>query len=154
MIRLHNLRKRMVPWFRTRKMLPDGGPLLFIAALWTYFVKVSVFNSGEGPPPSWGLNLGGPFPSFQKQRGMIKKPASRNDVWKPVFFHTFGNPSDTVKNHYHSTLAVFPLNWAYKNCANNGPCNLRRGFPGVWGRVFPSIDFFILRWICGNVRPP
>ena len=42
-IRLHNLRKRIAPWFPARKMLQDGGLLLFIAFLWTHFMMILKF---------------------------------------------------------------------------------------------------------------
>ena len=63
-IRLHNLRKRMVPWFRARKMLQDGGLLLFIACLWTHFVmflrfirgwQMSVKNQSKFKAVSWNI---------------------------------------------------------------------------------------------------
>ena len=70
----------------------------------------------------------------------------------PVFLHTFGYPPETFENQYKSTLAVFPLNWAYKNGTNKvnyEPCSLRMGpvhnlhvFGILWG-VCPPIDSLI-----------
>ena len=44
----------------------------------------------------------------------------------PVFLHTFGDPPETLKNQYKSTLGVFLLNYAYKNGTNklkSEPCS-------------------------------
>ena len=69
-----------------------------------------------------------------------------------MFLHTFGDPPETLKNQYKWILAVFPLNWEYKNGTNKakyGPCSLCMDpvhnlhvFGILWG-VCPPIDSLI-----------
>ena len=122
MVMFHNLRKRMVPWFRARKMLQDGGLLLFIACLWTHFVKVSVFNSGGYPPPWWGgytsrikngnLHEMGLQRSYRQKKTTIQPHFSRPESW----YHSFPqimqsyHPNDT-KNPFFKKRVFESLAW-------------------------------------------
>ena len=70
-----------------------------------------------------------------------------------VFLHTFGEPSETLKNQYKSILAVFPLNWEYKNGTNKakyGPCSLCMDpvhnlhvFGILWGMPWAPPRYFL-----------